>query len=59
VARDDKCGYLIVREWGGLTTWLHAVADAKGPPLKFPPAAGQDSDQTGAVALATIVMFQL
>ena len=44
-------GRPIGRTKGGLNTKLHAVADAKGRPLKFFMTAGQVSDYMGAVAL--------
>ena len=42
---------MIGRTKGGLNTKLHAVADAKGRPLKFFMTAGQVSDDMGAAAL--------
>ena len=48
---DDQRGRLIGRKKGGLNTKLHAVADAKGRPLRFFMTAGQVSDYTGAAAL--------
>ena len=44
-------GRVIGRTKGGLNTKLHAVADAKGRPLKFFMTAGQVSDDMGAAAL--------
>ena len=44
-------GRAIGRTKGGLNTKLHAVADAKGRPLKFFMTAGQVSDDMGAAAL--------
>ncbi|NBZ90186.1 transposase, partial [Rhodobacteraceae bacterium CYK-10] len=44
-------GRAIGRTKGGLNTKLHAVADAKGRPLKFFMTAGQVSDYMGAAAL--------
>lgn len=44
-------GRAIGRTKGGLNTKLHAVADAKGRPLKFFMTAGQVSDYIGAAAL--------
>ena len=40
-----------MRTKGGLNTKLHAIADAKGRPLKFFMTAGEVSDYTGAAAL--------
>lgn len=42
---------LIGRTKGGLNTKSHAIADAKGRPLKFYMTAGQISDYTGVAAL--------
>ena len=36
---------------GGMNTKLHAVADAKGRPIRFFMSAGQVSDYAGAAAL--------
>ena len=47
----DQRGRLIGRTKGGLNTKFHAVADAKGRPLRFFMTAGQVSDDTGAAAL--------
>jgi transposase len=44
-------GRAIGRTKGGMNTKLHAIADAKGRPLKFFMTAGEVSDYTGAVAL--------
>ena len=44
-------GRLIGRTKGGLSTKLHAVADAEGGPIRFFLAAGQGSDCIGALAL--------
>jgi transposase len=44
-------GRAIGRTKGGLTTKLHAIADAKGRPLKFFTTAGEVSDGTGAAAM--------
>lgn len=44
-------GRAIGRTKSGLNTKLHAVADAKGRPLKFFMTAGQVSDDMGAAAL--------
>jgi transposase len=44
-------GHLIGRTKGRLNTKLHAVTDAKGPPLKFFMTACQAIDCTGAAAL--------
>ncbi len=48
---DDKRGRLIGRTKGGLNTKLHAVADARGRPIRFFMTAGQVSDYMGAAAL--------
>jgi transposase len=44
-------GRAIGRTKGGMNTKLHAIADAKGRPLKFFMSAGEVSDYTGAAAL--------
>lgn len=47
---DDKRERLTGHARGGLNTWLQAVTDAKGRPLRFFMTMGQVSDDTGAAA---------
>lgn len=44
-------GRLIGRTKGGMNTKLHAVADAKGRPIRMFVTAGPVSDYTGAAAM--------
>ena len=46
-------GRLIGRTKGGMNTKLHAVTDAVGRPIRFFMTAGQVSDYTGALVLAS------
>jgi IS5 family transposase len=48
---DDQRGRLIGRTKGGMSTKLHAVADAEGRPIRFFMTAGQVSNYIGAAAL--------